>query len=158
MCCFRRIFTAISSKITKIQFQNSSRPVSRGLGQPQHAQGPFGRCGSVYRIPLLVLDRIFALYRDFRRFWGLAWYNKCSSLADAKFLLPPELKLQNLSIPPRNRPEPEYRVLASSAPAPSSPPKSGIFRIWRQRDMQEIRHGAGWALWGKAPAGATNRK
>ena len=33
-------------------------------------------------------------------------------------------------------------VPASSEPAPS------------MRDMQEIRHGAGWTLWGKAPAGA----
>ena len=100
------------------------------MGQPQHAQGPFGRCGSVYRVPLLVLDRIFSMYRDFRRFWGLAWYNKCSSLADAKSLLRLELKLENLSILSWNNPKPEYRLLAWSAPAPSSLPKSEIFRIF----------------------------
>ena len=101
-------------------------------------------------------DPIFSLYRDFRRICISLIEARGISIADAKFLLPLEPKLQNLSIPPRNRPETEYRPLASSAPAPSSPSKSEIFRIWRERYMQEIRHGAGWALWGKAPAGATS--
>ena len=95
------------------------------------------------------------MYRNFRRICHFSECNQRNSLASAKFLLGVEGKLENLSIYPRNSPEPEYRHLGSSEQAPSSLSKSEKFGFFLSVTCRKL-HSPLSASLGKAPGGAKN--